>query len=74
MRKLVRGEAFEVALFVFAVVISPLRAEGSRSPLEEELNAVRQSIAEGHIGQGMIALRHSVNKWTHRKIPRVTGQ
>ena len=53
MRKLVRVEAFLVALFLFAVHISPLRAEGSRTPLEEELNAVRQSIAEGHIGQGI---------------------
>ena len=53
MRKLVRVEAFLVALFLFAVHISPLRAEGSRTPLDEELNAVTQSIAEGHIGQGI---------------------
>jgi hypothetical protein len=53
MRKPLRVESLLAALLLFAVHISPLRAEGSRTPLQEELNAVTQSIAEGHIGQGI---------------------
>ena len=42
-----------VAIVLIVVHLSPLRAEGSGTPLDDELNALRQSIAEGHIAQGI---------------------